>query len=92
MLEFGLLQTGLVCTTTAQSLAENRGLEKRPAFPADERCSGYSPVVATDRPQSGVEGNNMDFLYTWTGMAVMAVLLVALIGLLFYLRSQNKEE
>jgi len=34
----------------------------------------------------------MDFLYTWTGMAVMAVLLVALIGLLFYLRSQNKEE
>lgn len=34
----------------------------------------------------------MGFFSSWTFMAIMAVLLIALIGLLFYLRNQREED
>lgn len=34
----------------------------------------------------------MDFLYSWGGMAVMALLLVALVGVLIYVRKKGADE
>ncbi len=34
----------------------------------------------------------VDFLYSWTGVITMAVLLVALIGVMIYLRSQPDDD
>jgi LPXTG-motif cell wall-anchored protein len=34
----------------------------------------------------------MEFFQSWTWMIIMAVLLVALIGLFFYMRSKQGEE
>jgi hypothetical protein len=34
----------------------------------------------------------MDFFYSWYFIGIMAVLLVALIGLLLYLRSKGSDE
>ncbi len=33
-----------------------------------------------------------DFLYSWTGMGIMALLLVVLIVVLFILRNQREDE
>jgi hypothetical protein len=34
----------------------------------------------------------IDFLSSWTGMGLMAVLLLALVGLLIYLRKQGSSD
>lgn len=33
-----------------------------------------------------------EFMQSWTFMIIMAVLLIVLVGLLFYLRNQREEE
>ncbi len=55
--------------------------------PGGERTQ---PSPSSDAPGFDRKDPSMDFFTSWAFMGIMAVLLVALIGLLIYLRSKGQ--
>jgi hypothetical protein len=51
-----------------------------------------SVLVSRFTRKAGIMDSIMDFLTSWTFMIIMAVLLVALIGVLLFLRNRRPED